>query len=326
MKAKLFVLTFIIPCLFFSQTQLGVDIDGLFSGNESGRSVAINGIGNIIAIGAPRNANDRGGVFVYEYNGSSWVQLGTTIIGESLGDESAALQGLSINKSGNRVAIGARLNDGNGDSSGHVRIYEYNASAWIQLGSDIDGEAISDQSGSSVSMNNSGNLVVIGARFNNGNGASSGHVRIYEYNGSNWIQLGTDIDGEASSDEFGYSVSVNDSGERAVIGAPLNDGNGNTSGHVRVYILASLSIERNNFSDGFSVYPNPSSGLSKIQLGESYNEVSVNVFNVLGKQVATEEHNNTNEIELNTQELSEGIYFIKVKSGAKEATIKLVVK
>jgi len=87
-----------------------------------------------------------------------------------------------------------------------------------------------------------------------------------------------------------------------------------------------LSVEDNTFGTSFNVYPNPSFGLSKIQLGENYNKVSVNVFNVLGKQVVSLEYNSTNEIELNTQEYSTGIYFIKVKSGAKEATIKLVVK
>jgi len=86
-----------------------------------------------------------------------------------------------------------------------------------------------------------------------------------------------------------------------------------------------LSIQDNTFGSEFNVYPNPSFGLSKIQLGESYTNVSVNIFNVLGKQVATQTHNNTNVIELNTQQFTTGIYFIKVQSGAKEATIKLVV-
>jgi len=86
-----------------------------------------------------------------------------------------------------------------------------------------------------------------------------------------------------------------------------------------------LSIQDNTFGSEFNVYPNPSFGSSKIELGENYNEVSVNVFNVLGKQVATQTHYNTNVIELNTQELATGIYFIKVQSGVKEATIKLVV-
>ena len=39
-------------------------------------------------------------------------------------------------------------------------------------------------------MDNSGNRIVIGARDNdNGNGANAGHARIYEFNGSNWVQL-----------------------------------------------------------------------------------------------------------------------------------------
>ncbi len=31
----------------------------------------------------------------------------------------------------------------------------------------------------------------------------AGHVRVYEYNGSSWIQLGQDIDGEAAGDHSG---------------------------------------------------------------------------------------------------------------------------
>ena len=46
---------------------------------------------------------------------------------------------------GTIVAIGAALNDGNGGSSGHVRVYEYSGSSWSQLGSDIDGEAAGDE-------------------------------------------------------------------------------------------------------------------------------------------------------------------------------------
>ena len=77
-----------------------------------------------------------------------------------------------------------------------------------QLGIDIDGEAASDRSGRGVSTNATGNRVAIGATQNDGNGSSSGHVRIYEWDGTAWTQLGTDIDGEAASDQSGYSVSL----------------------------------------------------------------------------------------------------------------------
>ena len=46
-------------------------------------------------------------------------------------------------------------------------------------GQDIDGEAASDYSGMSVSMNAAGDHVAIGARYNDGNGSNAGHVRMY---------------------------------------------------------------------------------------------------------------------------------------------------
>ena len=69
-----------------------------------------------------------------------------------------------------------------------------------QLGSDINGEAAGDYSGISVSLSSDGTIVAIGATYNDGNGSNSGHVRVYEYSGSSWSQLGADIDGEAAGD------------------------------------------------------------------------------------------------------------------------------
>ena len=94
-----------------------------------------------------------------------------------------------------------------------------------QLGSDIDGEAANDRSGYSVSLNADGDKVAIGAYRNGGNGSGSGHVRVYEYSGGSWSQLGSDIDGEAANDESGISVSIDSDGDRVAIGAYLNDGN-----------------------------------------------------------------------------------------------------
>ena len=69
-----------------------------------------------------------------------------------------------------------------------------------QLGSDINGEAAGDYSGCSVSMSSDGTIVAIGAPYNDGNGSNSGHVRVYQYSGGSWSQLGTDINGEAAND------------------------------------------------------------------------------------------------------------------------------
>ena len=75
-----------------------------------------------------------------------------------------------MNAAGDTVIIGARLNDGNGDRSGHARVFTLTDGGWVQVGADIDGETADDESGWSVAMNAAGDTVIIGARLNDGNG------------------------------------------------------------------------------------------------------------------------------------------------------------
>ena len=101
---------------------------------------------------------------------------------------------------------------------------------------DIDGEASHDYSGGDVSLSADGNVVAIGASGNDGNGLDSGHVRLYEWSGSAWNQLGNDIDGEMPGDQS-QIVSLSADGSTVAIGALFNDGNGYSSGHVRVFTI-----------------------------------------------------------------------------------------
>ena len=123
------------------------------------------------------------------------------------------------------------LNNDNGINSGHVH-YDWNGSSWEKVGDDIDGENMGDYSGYSVSLSSDGSRIAIGARYNDGNGTFSGHVRIYDWNGSSWTKVGDDIDGENINDQSGSSVSLSSDGSRVAIGASFNDGD---TGHVRIY-------------------------------------------------------------------------------------------
>jgi LPXTG-motif cell wall-anchored protein len=87
---------------------------------------------------------------------------------------------VSLSSDGSRVAIGATANDGGGADAGQVRVYDLSAGAWVQVGSDIDGEAAFDVSGNSVSLSSDGSRVGIGAPYNVGGGSNPGHVRVYE--------------------------------------------------------------------------------------------------------------------------------------------------
>ena len=93
---------------------------------------------------------------------------------------------------------------------------------FVMTGSDVNGEAINDESGYSVSLDSDGDRMAIGAPYNDGNGSNSGHVRVYALSSGSWTQLGSDINGEASNDQSGRSVSLNDAGDRVAIGAPYN--------------------------------------------------------------------------------------------------------
>jgi hypothetical protein len=223
--------------------QRGDDINGEAAGDESGRRVSLSDDGNVLAICARFNDGNgvsSGHVRVFAWNTTSakYIQRGDDINGEAAGDESGFSVSLSGN--GNVLAISARLNDGNGTDSGHVRVYAWNTTSakFTQRGYDLDGEAADDRSGRSVSLSDDGNVLAIGARFNDGNGVSSGHVRVFAWNTTSamYIQRGDDINGEAEFDESGFSVSLSDDGNVLAIGAWLNDGNnGIDSGHVRVY-------------------------------------------------------------------------------------------
>jgi hypothetical protein len=177
----------------------------------------------------------------------SWQKIGNDIVGETSCDWTDRHDwdcghfgtSVSLSSDAKTVAIGAPRNHGNGDESGNVRIFQWteSTSTWTQVGADIDGEASGDDSGYSVSLSSDGKTVAIGARDNDGNGYDSGHVRIFQWleSASTWTQVGADIDGEAASDWSGDSVSLSSDGKTVAIGAPLNDGNGSASGHVRIF-------------------------------------------------------------------------------------------
>ena len=228
--------------------QMGQDITGEATDDRSGFSLSLNSDGTRVAIGAYLNdasdgtVADAGHVRVYEWNGTSWNQMGEDIDGEAANDRSGI--SVSLNSDGTRVAIGGYLNDASDNAlpdAGHVRVYEWNGTSWNQMGEDIDGETANDRSGRSVSINSDGTRVAIGGYLNDASDNAlpdAGHVRVYEWNGTSWNQMGEGIDGETANDRSGISLSLNSDGTRVVIGAYLNDASDGTqenAGHTRVY-------------------------------------------------------------------------------------------
>lgn len=213
-------------------TQVGADINGEAAGDFTGGSVSISSDGSIVAIGAIRNdgnGSNAGRVRIYQNISGTWTQVGANIDGEIAEDYFGA--SVSLSSDGAIVAAGAPYHNGKGS----VRIFQNISGTWTQVGTEIEGEDIVDGSGSAISLNSDGTIVAIGAMSNAGNGENAGHVRVYQNISGTWTQVGADIDGEAARDYSGCAVSLSADGSILAIGAESNDGNGNNSGHVRIF-------------------------------------------------------------------------------------------
>ncbi|MFO8087627.1 MAG: T9SS type A sorting domain-containing protein [Bacteroidales bacterium] len=208
--------------------QIGSDFYGLGE-----YSTSLSADGSVVAIGSSGYSMGAGSVHILKNQGGTWSQIGNTIDGEAKGDEFG--WSVSLSADGSVVAIGAPFNYGNGPEAGHVRIYENQSGTWSQIGGDIEGDTAMNRFGFSVNLSADGSVVAIGAPFYNANGPLSGHVRIFENQGGNWVQIGDAIEGEAAEDRFGWSVSLSADGSTVAIGAPRNDGNGINAGHVRIF-------------------------------------------------------------------------------------------
>ncbi len=208
------------------------------SGDTAGTSVSLSQDGTILAVGAPLDdaaGTDAGAVRIYQYNGTSWAQLGSTITGAAAGD--LAGTSVSLSADGKRVAIGSPINN---SSTGQVRIYTYSSGSWSLVGSAIAGEATGDEMGRSVALSAAGNVVSIGATLNAGTGTDAGHVRIYQEVSGAWQQQGSDIDAEAAGDQLGAAVTLTQNATSLIAGAPFNDGTGTSAGHVRAYKILNV--------------------------------------------------------------------------------------
>ncbi|MBY5960289.1 FG-GAP repeat protein, partial [Membranicola marinus] len=237
-----------------SWIQRGGDLIGKANGDRFGYAVALSEDGNTVAIGAPFNDDNlvnSGQVQVYDWNGNAWIQRGGDFNGAAAYDEYG--YSISLSSDGHTVAISGPNNDISNNNAGHVRVHDWHAGsqAWIQRGADIHGEAPEDHSGLSIAMSSDGNIVAIGAILNDDGGDKAGHVRVYVWNGTIWVQRGNDIDGRATFEGSGRSVSLSSDGNTVTTSGAANTG---LLGHVRTFDWIGGSwIQRGNDLIGVDV-------------------------------------------------------------------------
>lgn len=87
--------------------------------------------------------------------------------------------------------------------------------------------------------------------------------------------------------------------------------------------ITSVGLLEYNFENTLKTYPNPTKGAIRIELGASYEDLSVIIRNQIGQEVSRTFYGSTNllPIELNGES---GLYFVEVISVDKKAVLKVV--
>jgi hypothetical protein len=110
--------------------------------------------------------------------------------------------------------------------------------------------------------------------------------------------------------QYGFSVT-----------GPLADPANTSLGSVVVGTGATASIDDNNIVN-ISVYPNPSSSNWNFRTGNTVITL-VEVFNLLGKRVVSQNNNSTN-VAISTQGLTSGIYIARITTEQGTKSVKLI--
>ncbi len=233
------------------------------AGDNFGKSVALSGDGNTLAVGAPFEAGssiginnapddsaaDAGAAYVYSRTGGTWsqqayVKASNTEAGDRFGT-SVALSG-----DGNTLAVGAPLEDSGSTginnppdelavAAGAAYVYTRVAGTWSQQAyvKASNAEA-SDNFGKSVALSGDGNTLAIGApaeasgttginSIPNEADFDAGAVYVYTRIASTWSQQAyVKASNTEAFNEFGTSVALSGDGSALAVGAQLESGSG----------------------------------------------------------------------------------------------------
>ena len=291
--------------------QVGSSINGKYQSNNFGHSVSLSSDGSTVAIKSRDGSNISpphsisGYVGIYKNISGTWTQIGNDIH-NSIGN-------VSLSSDGSIVVIGTEKNDG---VEGYVKIYKNNSDTWIQVGSDIDFFVPTN-----LSISSNGSIVAIGASsYDNNSSSNVGIARIYQNISNNWSQIGNDIYGENTFDFFGNSISLSSDGSIVAIGGDGNNGNGINSGYVQIYNLSTVLSTSSFIINNTRLYPNPVNKEFTIKLTNGLLLKKVIIYNSLGKLILKSKKNN-----IDTRNLTQGLYLIKIITNKGNTTKKIIV-
>jgi len=213
-------------------------------GKNHGGGIALNGVGDRIAMGSTASEGWRGIVQVFDRNSTDhWNRVGQAVVGET----TMELFGGQVALSADGSTLVAASNEGGNNRVATYRLMEATAEAagepgvlmWQQLGQSLHGDINEHEHfGADIDINHDGTILAIGApgdyelfqkKKEDGelpeNDAPFVNGRIYMYQlstgGDEWTPIDNgELVGGSEGDLYGKSVALSASGSTVVGGAP----------------------------------------------------------------------------------------------------------
>ncbi|MGB0868815.1 MAG: FG-GAP repeat protein [Flavobacteriales bacterium] len=226
------------------------------NGDKFGRSVAINGDGKTIAIGAFSHdftLNDGssipeiGAAYIFQYNGSNWQEQQFIHASDKFYSDFFGWS-ISLSDNGNTLVVGAiytRDIVNNILGTGTAYIYKRIGNSWSEQAIlKASNAGYSDLFGEYVTISGDGNTVAIGTIREDGVSSNTisnaGAIYIFKFDGVNWNEeIIIRASDKQTNDYFGTSCALNFDGTILIVGAEGEDGGigdpNNNAGSVYVY-------------------------------------------------------------------------------------------
>ncbi len=195
-------------------------------GDAFGIAVSLSGGWGLV--GASNQDGERGAAYIFGNQGNNNWRQSAKLTPDSREPDDRF--GGAVSLDGNRALIGANGRDDTAPNAGAAYVYRLDNRTWVEeamlTASDA---AASDLFGSSVSLD--GERALIGAYQKND---ETGAAYVFRLENGTWTEEAklTASDG-ADNDWFGFSVSLD--GDRAAVGAYLDDDDGSGSGAVYIF-------------------------------------------------------------------------------------------
>lgn len=214
------------------------------NGDYFGSAVALSDDGLVLAVGAyawEGSAANQGGVYIFDWSGSAWVQRGLVLAAPA--PVSSGAFGVSVALSGDAAVLVVGETAATGSYQGAVYTFDWSGSAWAQRGARIlHPITIQEKFGQSVSLSGDGLVLVVGAQQADDplySTNSQGCVFTYDRSGDSWAQRGDRLWGadRAIGDYFGSGVALSGDASVLIVGAPHWEGSLSNQGGVYTFDL-----------------------------------------------------------------------------------------